>query len=263
MNKFTIRTYSILLVFLVLGLLFSCVPMKKVRYFQENLEKDDSSKVEFENQYIFDYKIQPGDHIYIRVNSLDPQTNDFFNNQSESRGYTNQNDIGIYLNSYSVSDSGFIDFPYVGKIFIKDLTVEQTKDILQNILAEYVKDVTVIVKLVNYNITMLGEFMRPGEYKIYQNRITILEAISLAGDGTRYADKTNVVLVRKEGKKTRLQTLDLTQRDILASEYYYLRPNDMIYMPPIKGRNFVFADFPYTLILGIITTALVIGTYFK
>lgn len=264
MDKLTIRFKVIFFGFIVLGMLSSCVSMKKVRYFQEELEKNESFTTEFKSHQVSEYKIQPGDNLYIKINSLDQEDNEFLNSQIEGRvGGSTYSDMGLYLYSYSVSDSGFVDFPYVGKVFVKDITVEQTKEMLQNILSEYLKDATVIVKMVNYNITLIGEVARPGEYKIYQNRINLFEAISMAGDATRFADRTNVILARKIGDKTKLFHLDLSQRNILASEYYYLQPNDIVYLTPVKGRSFVFAEFPYAIIFSTITTALLILNFFK
>jgi len=110
---------------------------------------------------------------------------------------------------------------------------------------------------------MLGEVRRPGEYKIYQDEINIFEALSLAGDLGDFADRKNIVLVRQTKTGSNLYRLDLTNSNILESDYFYLVPNDIIYVEPLKGKQFTFANFPYAVIFSAISTTLLLINFFK
>lgn len=139
----------------------------------------------------------------------------------------------------------------------------EVKDKLQLTLNEYLKESVVIVKMVNFYVTMLGEVRRPGEYKIYQDELNIFEAISLAGDLTDFANRNEVKLIRQTKDGSKVIGIDMTDADILASDYYYMMPNDIIYVEPLKGKQFTFANFPYGIIFSAISTTLLLINYFK
>lgn len=247
---------------LIVIMFSACVPMKRIKYLQQEVEKGDSLRTHFENRKLADYKIQPGDNLYIKVNSaITTSDNLFMNEANQSSNY--YNDIGIYLNSYPVSDSGFIDFPFVGKIYLKDLSIEQAKDLLQAIVDEYLKATTVIVRLANFKITILGEIARPGEYSVYQNKLNIFDAIAYAGDMTPFAKRNDIYMIRETKTGTKVVHLNLNDVSILESEYYTLMPKDIIYVPPVKGKNFAFSNFPYALIFTTVTTTLLLINFFK
>jgi len=250
------------LILLVVAIIFSsCVPQKKIKYLQQ--KSDAVAKTEFINARKINYTIQPGDNLYIKISSINEKANSIFNAESQSRQQYMNNDISVYLNSYTVDDNGFIDFPLIGKLLIKNLTIKETKNKVQEKLSEYIKESIVIVKLVNFNITMLGEVHRPGEYKIYQDEINIFEALSLAGDLGDFADRKNIVLVRQTKTGSNLHRLDLTSNNVLESDYFYLVPNDIIYVEPLKGKQFTFANFPYAVIFSAISTTLLLINFFK
>jgi polysaccharide biosynthesis/export protein len=130
-------------------------------------------------------------------------------------------------------------------------------------LNEYILQSVVIVKLVNFYVTMLGEVQRPGEYKIYQDELNIFEAISMAGDLTDFANRSQIKLIRQTKQGSEVIDIDLTQRQILASDHYFLMPNDILYVEPLKGKQFTFANFPYAIIFSAISTTLLLVNYFK
>lgn len=246
---------------LLILLFASCVPQKKIKYLQKMQEEDTTNL--YANKRPLDYKIQPNDNLYIRIFSLDEKTYLFFNMVSSSNQNQYTNDASIYLNSYSVDKNGYIDFPILGQVFVKDMTVEQVRDALQAGVNEYLTETMVIVKMVNFNITMLGEVHRPGQMKIYQDEINIFEAISMAGDLTDYANRKKIALVRQTESGSKVIYLDLNQADILTSEYYYMMPNDIIYVSPLGIKQWGFAAFPYALVFSAISTALLLINYFK
>jgi polysaccharide export outer membrane protein len=121
----------------------------------------------------------------------------------------------------------------------------------------------VSVKLVNRFISVLGEVKNPGHFSYSQEKLSIYDALGLAGDMTIYANRKEVVLSRNENEKNVLVRIDLTKPEILESNYYYLRPNDMVYVKPMKKRVWGMAQFPYAIILSTITTALLLYNVLK
>ncbi len=238
--------------------LSSCVPMKRIRYLQEQEDKK-TEKMDFKNDKGIDYKIHPGDNLYIKVNSLDEKTNSFSQDDDYNNYYT---EAAIYLNSFTVSDSGFIEFPLIGKITVNNLTVDEIRQNLQDRVNEYVKNTIVIVKLANFRISMFGEFNQPGKYVVYQDNINIFEAISMAGDMTDFAKKNHVLLVRQTDTGSKAYRINLNDKSILESDLYYLMPNDLVYVEPVRGKQFAFKEFPYLLIFSTITTTLLMIEYF-
>ncbi|MCF8234128.1 MAG: polysaccharide biosynthesis/export family protein [Bacteroidales bacterium] len=243
-------------------LLGSCVPQKKIKYLQSKVE-ETQAQTNFENPRKFEYKIQPGDNLYIKIVSVDEKHSNMFNTMDSRYANAMQSDAGIYLNSYTVNEEGDVDFPLIGKVHVKNLTVEEVKEELQESLNEYIKESVVIVKMVNFYVTMLGEVTRPGEYKIFQDELNIFEAISIAGDLTDFANRNEVKLVRQTKKGSEIINIDLTDRSLLASDYYFLMPNDILYVEPLKGKQFTFANFPYGIIFSAISTTLLLINYFN
>ena len=244
----------------IIALIFSsCVPQKKMLYFQ--VKSDADTMTSFYNEKSIEYKIQPGDNLFIKVVSLDEKISMLLNPTGTYNYMTT--DAAIYLNSYSVDERGYLDFPLTGKIMIKNLTVEEIKSKLNQALEVYLKEFVIIVRLVNFNITVLGEVNRPGPYKVYQNRINIFEAVSMAGDMTDFANREKVAIVRQTKSGSKVIYLDMTKRSILESDYFFLRPNDILYVIPVKGKQFSFADFPYSVVFSAISTAFLVVNYFK
>jgi polysaccharide biosynthesis/export protein len=250
---------TVFILFLATVLLSSCVPMKKIRYMQDP-KNSKGAKNEFQKTDTLTYKIHAGDNLYIKVNSLEEKNNYFDKISGYSDYYT---ESAIYLNSYTVNDSGFVAFPLIGKIPVDNLTIEQIQKVLQAKVEEYIKNAVVIVKLANFRVSMLGEFNHPGKYVVYQDKINLFEAIAMAGDMTDFARRNQVMLIRETEKGVKTKRLNLNDYSLLESEYYYLMPNDIVYVEPMRGKQFAFNQFPYVLILTTITTTILLLDYFK
>lgn len=251
-----------LIILFVSALMFSsCVPQKKIKYLQAQNEEADTLKVrEFKTKSEITYKVQTGDNLYIKVLSIDEQTNKLFGSGTQSGNYLNS-DVSVYLQSYTVDPTGNIDFPIVDKIAVKDLTVEQIRTKIQSIVDEYLVGATVFVKMVNFNVTILGEVNRPGKFQIYQDQINIFEALAMAGDLTDFAERSKIKLMRQTKDGYKIHKIDLTRDNIIASDYYYIMPNDIIYIEPLKIKQFGFASFPYSIIFSTISATLLILNY--
>jgi polysaccharide export outer membrane protein len=172
-------------------------------------------------------------------------------------------DAAVYLNSYYIDNEGYVELPFIGKIYLKGFTVEEAKKIIQAEIDKYLNKTTVIVKLVNYTITVVGEVNNPGLYKVYQDKINIFEILGLAGDLKTFAKRNDVILVRKTENKTKIYHIDLLNEDLLESDYYYIMPDDIVYVKPVTGKNFAFETFPYTLVISSISLALAIFALIK
>lgn len=255
--------FKLLYLTIVSLVVFSCVPMSKVKYLQD--KEGDTTAYVYKNT-IPDYKLKPGDYLYVRILTLDQKSNEIFS--TITGGANNQNyqaygDQSLYLTSYMVNDSGYINFPLLGKIFANGHTVSEMEVSLNKAADEILKESSVVVKLVLFNVSVLGEVKNPGKYPIYNNRVNIFEAIAMANDLTTFADRNKVKIIRKEGDKNTITVVDLLSKDILSSPHYYLQPNDIVYIEPLKNKSFAFETFPYVLIFSTITTALLIAQYFK
>jgi polysaccharide export outer membrane protein len=240
----------------ILTILSSCVSQKKIKYLQKT--KEDTTTV-YRNERSVEYKVQPDDNLYISIQSLSEKANEVFNQAKSDNAMTSN--ASIYLNSYSVNKDGNINFPVIGTIYVKDLTVIQIKDKMQKLVDEYLKETNVTVKLVNFNITMLGEVRNPGQYLVYQDAITIFQGIGMAGDLTDFANRASVILIRKTETGTRTYNIDLNNTTILTSPFYYLKPNDIVYISPLKVKQWGGATFPYATVFAAVTTLILLLTY--
>ncbi len=262
MKKSVLFTFRSLFWIALLSFMFaSCIPQKKMLYMQ--VRNDSDTLTSFNNERKIDYRVQPGDNLYIRVVTLDEKTTLLLNPLSGGGSTSISSDASVYLTSYNVNEAGYLDFPMTGEILVKNLTIDEVKTLLQDKLQLYMKEFVVIVKLVNYNITLLGEVKRPGQYKVYQDNINIFEAVSMSGDLTDFANRNKVAIIRQNRTGSEVVYVDMTKRDILLSEYYYLKPNDIVYVQPVKGKQFTFANFPYAIVFGFISSTILVLSYIK
>ncbi len=233
---------------IIIGLaVISCVPLSKTKYLQD--KEGVAPVTEFQNPKP-DYKIKPGDYLYIRIMTLDQKSNEVFATISGSSGgnsYMNVTDQNLYLTSYMVNDSGYISFPLLGKIYANGQTIHEMEVSLNRSVSDILREASVVVKLVMYNVSILGEVKNPGKYAIYNNRVNIFEALAMANDLTTFANRSKVQIIRSTGDKNTIVTLDLLNKDILSSPYYYLQPNDIIYVEPSSVKTTASQNVPLYL----------------
>lgn len=241
----------------IILLLSSCVSQKKVQLLQEKSVKDVSSG--FVNSKNTAYHLQPGDQLYINVHSVDQKTNRLFQTDFPNPMTTTYQE----LNSYRVEEDGYINFSFIDKVYVKGLTVKEVNDLLQKTVNEYFKEATVVVQLVNYRVSVLGEVSNPGTFIIKNKQINILQAIAQAGGTENFSNVKKVMLVRQTLTGSEMHYLDLTDNGVLQSDYFYLLPNDVVYIEPLNSKSYAFKNFPYSLILSTISTAAIILALFK
>lgn len=219
--------------FVLLSSLVSCVSKKKITYFQN--DKINQQKVSNAYQTVF----KPDDLLQITISAVDLDAVRPFNLPAVSYATTTNSVIGTpQQQSYLVDTNGNIDFPIIGKIKIGGLSREAAINMLKDKLdPDYVKNPTINIRIANFSITVLGDVKKPGTFTIPNERITILEAIGLAGDLNITGVRNNVKVFREiNGKKIEFN-IDLRSNSVFTSPVYYLQQNDLIYIDPNKASS--------------------------
>jgi polysaccharide export outer membrane protein len=237
-----------LLLLLALG---GCVTNKEATYLQEY----DQSMYSGEIVPPENYTIKANDNLYIRVTSPDPERARMFNSMGEE-GILRADEATSQIMSYPVELDGTVDLPYVGSVHVVGKTLPEAKIAIAEVLDEYIKDAAITIKLVNNYVSILGEVERPGLYLIYKERLNIYQALSLAGDVADFGDRYTLAIIRKNDEGSTIKEFDITDRSIIDSEYYYVMPNDVLYVKPIKGRYFAINTAPWTFALSTLTAAI-------
>ncbi|MBN1415938.1 MAG: polysaccharide biosynthesis/export family protein [Bacteroidales bacterium] len=184
-----------------------------------------------------EYRIQTRDILYIRIYTLNQDISNLINQtMGTSQQNLFQNEPNLYINGYTVNDSGFVEIPVLGRIEVANKTMDQAINAIRERAARYLKDATVIVKLVSFKFSVLGEVGRPGTYSNFNNQLTVLEAISMAGDITDFGNRKQVLVLRPTKDGTKTFRLDLTDISLLTSDGFFLLPNDIVYVEPIKSK---------------------------
>ena len=261
MKKDKIRHFRNIIYLLAIILLFAyCTPQKKLIYLQDtgSVSNDSISKAQQ-----FEYKLQAKDVLYINVKTLDLESNNFFA-EDRTQQYTANSDLALYINGYMINDSGNIRLPVVGDVYLLGLSLEEAQQKVQESVNKYLKEAVVTVKITNFKITILGEVGSPGVFNVYNSKINILEALGMAGDLDIYG-KREITLVRNENNIQTFHKIDLKDRKLLQSNYFYLLPNDIIIVDPLPAKSWGFANAmtPITLSLSLISTTILIINFIK
>lgn len=230
-----------MLAFLLTVLVVSCVTNKETTYLQD-------IKASYPQGEFSDYKIMPDDELNIRVFSTDPEVSGIFFNTTGGEQANTQS-------SFRVFDDGTIELPYIHKINVVGLTVREAKNVIEAKLKDYVKEnLAVKVTLVNQYFYMIGESNSRGQYPLYKDKMTIFEAIALGGDLGSSADRKQVKIIRKVNGSEKIMKFDLRSKSIIDSEYYYVHPDDIIYIGRTPGSFFKITSF--STFLGVVTSSL-------
>ncbi len=268
MKNFLINYKKFILNLLII-LIFAftaCTPQKKLIYLQQKASNTNEQDTIVYTGKSLDYKLRSNDLIYIKINSIDPASFDFFNggNSAINGAYQYQSEVGVYLNSYTINDTGYVNFPVAGLIKIKDMTITEAQNTIQKSVDKYLKDASVIVKLTSFRVTIIGDVEHPGQYYFYQDKVNIFEALSKAGDLTPYGNRYRVLLVRKSSNGDKVIMINLTDRNLLSKEEFYILPNDIIYVEPNKmAKSLQFATFPWSVVLSTVSTLVTIYVLLK
>lgn len=259
------KQVHILLWLLLIPLLPSCVTARKVNYMQEPSKQIPSyaDTLSFE-----DYQLRIGDRMYIYVYSLDENITNMYNAGGSGSQIRHQMTSGSMSGSYDlytylVDDEGNIDFPTIGKVYVRGLTTRQVKHKLEEGLSMLLKEipgyqtVSVEVNIVNRTFSIIGA--QSGRYAINKEKMTIFEALAMAGDLGEFNSRKEIKLIREVEGKTTIKTFDVRSKDIVNSEYYYIEPNDIIYIRQIPGYSFGINSA--STALGICASTLSFGVF--
>lgn len=235
-----VRLQSFGLIFSALLLVSSCVSNKKYIYLQDKGNvKTDSNGVMPVIPYA--YKLQKGDVLYISLTTEDEKLNRIFV-PGASSGQVLQQQQGVsgtllYYIGFTIDSRGEIEFPYLGKIKVSDMEVGGAKEAIQEQLKKYFKVFYIQVKVAEFKFSVLGFVNRPGQYFFQQNKVSIIEALSMAGDLQNLAKRTSLQLYRQYPDGVKLHSIDLTDRNLVNSPYWFIQPNDVLYVQPLKVRT--------------------------
>lgn len=264
MKRITIKSYYSFIITLIS--LFSCTSQQKLAYLSNLPETGGEETFTMD---IPDYRIQTRDILYLTIRAMTPdgRITDFLmsTGSSVSGGYI-QGDAGGYLYGYDVNPEGNIIIPVVGPVKVEGLTLEETRKLLQTSADKVFKNSTVECKLLSFKFTVIGEVNGPGTYVNYNNYLTVLEAIGRAGGIGDYGDRHKVLVVRPIDKGTKTFRLNLQDKQILSSEAYFLLPNDVVIVEPLKQKifnmNLPTISFVISAFTGVLTTTLLLINYF-
>ncbi len=261
-----VKLRSILFFAIVSWALSSCVTARKVNYMQ----KPDKQIPSYADTLSFeDYKVRIGDRLYIYVYSLDEKIMKMYNAGGSSSSQMRQQMTGGGMNSsydlytYLVDEEGTIDFPTIGKLYVQNLTSRQVKMLLEEELSKLLQEIpgystiSVEVHIVNRSFSIIGA--QSGRYPITKEKMTIFEALALAGDLGEFNSRKEVKLVRERNGVTTIKTFDARSEDIVNSEYYYIEPNDIIYIRQIPGYSFGINHV--TTVIGVTAATISFGVF--
>ncbi len=253
------------LCFIIILLLFSSCYKNKHKYISNLTPLYDS--VNQENKHFnkgISYKINEDDRLYIKIFTMDKDASKFFNNENNSQN-ANMNAQNLMFTGYTVDKFGYVDLPILKKIKVINLNMEETQLLIQSKANEYLKDATVIVKLLSFQVFFIGEINRT--VTTYDTKLNIFDAISLAGGIPYSADKENVIIIRstKNGRET--FKINLTKKSLLASPSFFLQPNDIIHVAPHNSKIFQVGVSEYllyiTTITSVITSLILVLSFLK
>jgi polysaccharide biosynthesis/export protein len=244
----------------------SCTSQKKLAYLN-NLP--ETSGEQYFTMSPPDYKIQNRDILYITVKAMSPDGSieDYLGGRSSAAGASYvQGESGGYLMGYDVKPDGSIILPVVGPLNVEGKSLEEVRNILQAEFSKSFKNATVECKLLSFKFTVIGEVKIPGTYVNYNNYLTVLEAIGRAGGIGDYGKRDRVLVVRPALKGSKTYRLNLQDKAILSSEAYFLLPNDVVIVEPMKNKifnmNLPTISFIISTVTGVFTTTLLLINYF-
>lgn len=243
-----VKRNSVFFVCLILFILSSCVPYRDLSYH----DKIDPVKDQYRSLRT-PKTIQPFDKLYIKVFSIDEKAAKIFSGDEANNAFRNES-----LLSYMVNDSGKVTFPFVGTVKVSGLTLDEAGKKIKSLLNQYISNTDVVVKYIDNRISVLGEVNRQGDYTYFEDKLTIFQAIAMAGGLTRYGNKSKITIMRGTGDKVVYLKADLADKQIVQKDIYYTMPGDVIIVEPLKAITWSYQNIPYTTFLSTITTALAV-----
>lgn len=241
----------------------ACAPSRNLVYFSNLNGKEYSQPI----TNSFPVLIQENDQLSITVRSMNPESNTLWNAGAPKPG-TSPDGAGTeqrLTEGYTVDKNGFITLPAIGRISVAGLSREDVTEKITKILAkDYVKNPIVNVRLINFKVTVIGEVRRPATFTVNNEKLSVLEALGLAGDMTEYGKRENVMVIREKEGVRKAFRLNLNDMNVMDSPYYYLQQNDVVYVEPDRAKALQASSRNYYLpivISAISVLILIISTF--
>ena len=250
---------------LAISVLFSsCIPTKDLTYLQKKEGAEQGAVIaEVESK---PYRIQTNDVLSITIKAIDPKLVAIFNTTENKSQTAGKSESELYFDGFTVDDHGNIRVPILGEVNVIGYTVEEVRVKLEKqLLAEYFKaeaNIFVTVKLAGFRYTINGEIAAPGTKTLFQDHVTIMEAIANSGDITMTGNRKAVTVIRKSPTGVQMHDLDLTDVNVMQSPYYYLQPNDYVYVKPLKQKSWGTGKTGLESLTTIITLLSLVTTTF-
>lgn len=219
---------------MVIVMVSSCIPNRRLVYFPDrNFNVKEFTHID---NMPTPYKLQPRDVLSLNIKTLDKDAADYFNNSAAGQMVAFNEGIG-FLNGHSIDENGTIKLPEIGRVKVSGLTVSEAQQFLEEALSPYLNKPTIHLKLVSFKVTVLGEVRNPGHYYIYNERSTVLECLGMAGDLTDFGNRENITIIRQRQDGVDATLINLRDPKVLASGQYYVQPNDVIYVQPMRAKT--------------------------
>ncbi|NJO67975.1 MAG: hypothetical protein HC830_00675 [Bacteroidetes bacterium] len=227
----------------------SCMSYSKLQYVKNS---ENAENLQLESRRT-SKTIKPFDELYVKILSTDEKTARIFSAESTMAG---NNDT--HLVSYTVNEDGDILFPFVGKISVKEMTLEQASEKIQKSLSQYLLNTAVRVRFINNHITVIGEVNSAGEFTFTTDKVSIFQAIGMAGGINNYGSRKNVTIIRVINDKATYNQINLGDKNVVQSPYYFIEPNDVVVVKPHRAIINTFQNNTYSTVLTTLTTLLTI-----
>lgn len=242
------NSLNLIIVISITGILTSCVSNRHVTLLQGPKSIDDP--VSNANKFyvrtfdtrISHYMLNSNDLLDIKISTMTPSAYNPFNDADRTlvpgAGYTAS---GMYVQpqGYYIDPAGFLELPILGRIHVRGLTIDQAEDSIAVVVKKYLERPVVRLKLLNFRVSVIGEVENDGTMLAYGNSLTLLQAISMAGGASEFGDLSKIKIIRQIGEKTFVFYVNLLTEEYLSSSYYYLQPNDVIVVPPLRQRPYL------------------------
>tara|TARA_B100000700_G_C14930414_1_gene801652 strand:- start:375 stop:1130 length:756 start_codon:yes stop_codon:yes gene_type:complete len=234
--------FSLINCLFIVLLLSACVTNKNLEYFQSESENTEILKNQLK------YKLQVGDVLSVQINTTTEQNHDFFNKEQATNSQLMMHNP--YLWGYLIKEDGFLELPSIGKIEAVGLTLRELEKKIKLISVDYFDEPVVKINIINFEVQIMGEVNKPGRYEMVRPDANILDVIGKAGDLTQFANRKKVKVIRTKDDKHHIFYLDLTKNLTLVEDNFYIYPNDVIYIEPMKKRFYAFNNLPSVVSMG-------------
>ncbi|MFK5855959.1 MAG: polysaccharide biosynthesis/export family protein [Bacteroidota bacterium] len=263
MPNFARLIIKLLFVVAVIAVISSCIPQKRLILMQYDDMIDSTYALTFDGTDYEDsiYRIQENDYLYIDIKSVEGSITDIFKSNATifQTGDENQSLVGYYVNS-----DGTIDYPYVGRIYLKGQTLREAMETVKIASESLVGNARVEVRLINNTISILGEVVKQGSYNITKTQVSIYEAITLAQGFTDYAKRNKVKVLRTVDGERKLYMIDLNSGKLIGQNMFFVYPNDIIYVEPMWAKSIgLTPTFSLTVITTVLTLVVLISSISK